>query len=71
MANFVLITKARELSQYSDRHIRLLVRNNLVKGEKQGGVWLVDLEDLLAYKAHMESEGVQKFTTKKNKHSHP
>jgi hypothetical protein len=70
MANFVLITKARELSQYSDRHIRLLVRNNLVKGEKQGGVWLVDLEDLLAYKAHMESEGVQKFTTKKNKHSH-
>jgi len=67
MPNFVLITKARELSNYSDRHIRLLVRNNLVKGEKQGGVWLVDLDDLLAYQARMEEKGAQKFTTKKSK----
>jgi len=67
MPNFVLITKACEISKYSDRHIRLLLRNNLVKGEKQGGVWLVDLDDLLTYKAQMEEEGSQKFTTKKSK----
>ena len=41
MADLVLVTEAAEHSQYSEPHIRLLVRSNKVKGKKQGGIWLV------------------------------
>ena len=62
MANLVLISKALEESNYSDRHIRLLLRKKVVKGEKQGGIWLVDLDDLKEYESKMVAEGNQKFT---------
>ena len=64
MQNLVLVSKATEECSYSDRHIRLLVRKKFVKGEKQGGIWLVDLDDLKNYEAKMKSEGNQKFTPK-------
>jgi hypothetical protein len=67
MANLVLIAKALEVSKYTDRHIRMLLKQNKVKGEKQGGVWLVDLDSLKEYESQMEKQGSQKFDPTKNK----
>ena len=61
MADLVLVTEAAEHSQYSEPHIRLLVRSNKVKGKKQGGIWLVDLDDLKRYEQEMEEIGTKKF----------
>lgn len=61
MAELVLVTEAAEHSQYSEPHIRLLVRSNKVKGKKQGGIWLVDLDDLKRYEQEMEEAGTKKF----------
>jgi len=62
MANLVLITQAAAHSDYSVGHLRHLVRKGLVKGEKQGGIWLIDLDDLQAYEQRMEELGTQKHT---------
>jgi hypothetical protein len=62
MAHLVLISRAVEETDYSARHIRLLLTTKTVKGEKQGGTWLVDLDDLKDYAARMKAEGNQKFT---------
>ena len=40
MANFVLISEAEQVSQYSGHHIRYLIRRSLIKGRKQGGIWI-------------------------------
>jgi hypothetical protein len=61
MANLVLIARAKLESSYSVEHIRYLVRKGLVKGEKQGGTWLVDLDDLKRYEQAMEDLGPKKF----------
>ena len=61
MAELVLVTEAAEHSQYSEPHIRLLVRTDKVKGKKQGGIWLVDLDDLKRYEQEMEEAGTKKF----------
>ena len=61
MGNLVLVTKAVEESEYTPAHIRLLLRKELVKGEKQGGTWLVDIESLRAYEAQMRELGMQKY----------
>ena len=61
MAELVLVTEAAEHSQYSEPHIRLLVRTEKVKGKKQGGIWLVDLEDLKRYELEMQEVGTKKF----------
>ena len=44
MANFVLVAQAVEHSDYTVEHIRYLVRNALVKSQKVGRIWLVDLD---------------------------
>lgn len=61
MAELVLVTEAAEHSQYSEPHIRLLVRSDKVKGKKQGGIWLVDLDDLKRYEDEMKEIGTKKF----------
>ena len=61
MADLVLVTEAAEHSQYSEPHIRLLVRTEKVKGKKQGGIWLVDLDDLKRYELEMQEIGSKKF----------
>ncbi len=61
VANLILITQAAKQSSYSPQHIRLLIRKGQIKGEKQGGIWLVDLEDLQRYEQQMEALGPQKF----------
>jgi hypothetical protein len=61
MANLVLVAQAVAASEYSDVHIRFLLREGLVKGEKVGGIWLVDLDDLKRYEQEMEDLGQRKF----------
>lgn len=61
MTNLVLIAQAAQESEYSAIHIRLLLRKRLVKGQKVGGTWLVDLDDLKRYEQEMVRLGTQKF----------
>ena len=61
MGNLVLISQAAEESDYTDIHIRYLLRKGLVKGQKPGGIWLVDLDDLRRYETEMKELGSKKF----------
>lgn len=61
MTNLVLVSRAAQETEYTAGHIRLLLRQGLVKGEKQGGTWLVDLDDLQRYEQEMQELGPQKF----------
>lgn len=64
VANFVLVAQAVEHSNYSVEHIRYLVRNEFVRGQKIGRIWLVDLADLQRYEQTMTDAGSTKFTPK-------
>jgi hypothetical protein len=61
MSNLVLIVQAAQESEYSAIHIRLLLRKRLVNGQKVGGTWLVDVEDLKRYEQAMKQLGTKKF----------
>lgn len=61
MANLVLVFEADRESVYSASHIYYLLRKGLVKGDKRGGTWFVDLDDLKRYEREMEQLGDQKF----------
>ena len=58
----VLVDQAAAQSDYDKNYIRYLVRKGLVKGEKHGGIWLVDLDDLKDYEERMKAAGSQKHT---------
>lgn len=53
----VLITQAIQEVPYTHEHVTLLLRKQKVKGQKVGGTWLVDLDDLKQYYAKMEELG--------------
>ena len=63
MSNFVLIHQAisEGYTHYSPRHIALLIRQGKISGQKQGKVWLVDLDELKRYEAEMNEAGSAKF----------
>jgi hypothetical protein len=61
MANLVLIAQAVEESSYTPEHISLLLRQGKVAGQKVGGVWLVDSDDLKRYEREMKELGMKKF----------
>ena len=61
MPDFVLVAQAAQESDYSSIHIRFLLRKGHVKGQKVGGTWLVDLDDLKRYEAEMKRLGPQRF----------
>jgi hypothetical protein len=60
MAEWVSVSEARDKTGYSNRHIRLLLQQAAVKGRKTGGIWLVDLDDLLQYKRQMDELGTKR-----------
>ena len=64
MANYVLVAQAVEHSDYSIEHIRYLVRNDFVKSQKVGRIWLIDLDDLQRYEQAMQDAGSSKYTPK-------
>jgi hypothetical protein len=59
--NLVLIEQAAQESEYHPNHIRYLVRKGFIKGDKHGGIWLVDLDSLKEYEKRMNEEGTKKF----------
>ena len=61
MANLVLIAQAAQESSYTTDHIRLLLRKGTVKGQKFGGTWMVDLDDLKRYEQEMKDLGPRNF----------
>lgn len=67
MSQLVLVSQATEESEYSEPHIRLLLRYGKVAGRKQRGIWFVDLDDLKRYEQEMREVGTQKFGPKKQK----
>jgi hypothetical protein len=67
MATLVLVSEAEQESEYSGYHIRYLVREGLVKGRKQRGIWLVDLEDLKRYEQAMKVLGPKRFDPTRGK----
>ena len=66
VAQLVLIDQAAQESEYDRNYIRYLARKQLIKGEKHGGTWLIDLESLEIYEKRMKEEGTKKFDPTKN-----
>jgi hypothetical protein len=62
VATLVLIEQAMKESSYDKNHIAYLARKGIIKGEKHGGVWLIDLESLKEYEARMMAEGTRRHT---------
>ena len=62
MPQLVLIDQAAQASSYAADHIRYLARKGFIRGEKHGGIWLIDLDSLKAYEVRMQAEGTQKHT---------
>lgn len=67
MATLVSVARAAELTDYTTAHVRQLLRKQMIKGEKQGGIWLVELESLLAHKKDMDEAGPSKFDPTRNR----
>lgn len=67
MSNLVLIEQAMKASEYNADHIRYLARKGFIKGEKHGGIWLIELDSLKEYEARMKAEGTKKFDPTKNR----
>ena len=61
MPNLVLIAQAAQEVSYSVKHISLLLRQGKIKGQKIGGTWLVDLDDLKRYEQEMNALGTKRF----------
>ena len=66
MANLVLVVQAEQETMYTADHIRHLLTHKMVKGEKHGRIWLVDLDDLKRYEAEMIQAGTKKYDPTKN-----
>ncbi len=62
--NLVLISVVAQGSNYTIDHLRYLVRKGYVQGKKQGGIWLIDPDDLKRYEQEMAVLGTKKFTPK-------
>ena len=69
MANLVLVSEAAKSSNYTEAHIRLLLRENLISGKKQRGIWLVNIKSLRAYEKKMGDAGSDKYAPKRKKRS--
>jgi excisionase family DNA binding protein len=57
---WVTTAQAAELTGYNVKYLRQLVRDGRIEARKVGRDWLVNLEDVLSYKARMDALGSQK-----------
>lgn len=69
MANYVLIHQALDHSEYTARHISLLLRQGKIAGRKEGRIWLVDIDDLKRYESEMNKLGAKRFDPTKHKNT--
>ena len=49
MADWISIEDAEDLSGYHPEHIRRLMREGKISGEKKGGQWWIDRKSFLDY----------------------
>ena len=61
MPNMVLVRQAEAETSYTADHIRHLLNESTVRGEKYGRIWLVDLDDLKRYEAEMLALGDKRY----------
>jgi len=54
------VKEAADLSGYSTAYVRLLARSRRIGARRVNRGWLVNLSDLLSYKAQMDRLGTQK-----------
>lgn len=67
MANYVLIAEATQHVPYTREHISLLIREGKVKGQKIGGIWTVDLDNLKEHHQKMEDLGTKRYNPHKQR----
>lgn len=60
MPKWITTTEAVELTGYSPRHIRRLIKSGKVKGQKFGNTWQVGRVSLLAYVRVVEKTGLKR-----------
>jgi excisionase family DNA binding protein len=58
--NWITTAEAAELTGYKLSHLRYLVREGLVKGQKFGRDWMIHRESVLAYSEKMKELGPAK-----------
>jgi excisionase family DNA binding protein len=54
---WITTNDAAQLTGYQPAHIRLLIRNQEIEGQKWGRDWMVSKESLLAYIDKQQSQG--------------
>ena len=63
--NLLSVAEAAQVSEYSEGHIRWLIRTGKVNAQKVGErVYLVELGSLTAYIEKMRAMGSAKFTSR-------
>jgi len=63
--NLLSVAEAAQVSEYSEGHIRWLIRTHKVDAQKVGErVYLVELASLNAYIERMRAMGSAKFTSR-------
>ena len=67
MVNLVIVAIGVQETGYTADHIRLLLRRCQIKGQKIGGTWLVDLDDLKQHQQKMEELGTKRFNPTRDK----
>ncbi len=69
---FVSVKDASTTSGYSESHIRSLLAQGKLRGEKFAGVWIVDRQSVRAHQCQMEQLGKKKHGTwAKTDEKHP
>ncbi|MGI0493069.1 helix-turn-helix domain-containing protein [Alkalinema pantanalense CENA528] len=48
-SELITVSEASELSGYTPQHVRLLIRQGLIKARRAGGIWLVEASSLRNY----------------------
>lgn len=60
MSNLIGTKRAGDLLGITQQGVQWLLKNKRLKGSKVGRDWLIDIEDVLAYKAEKEGRSQKK-----------
>ncbi len=67
MADWITTTEAIQLSGFHPDHLRVLMREGKIKGQKWGRTWQVSRGSLLAYLRMQQSKGERRGRKPKRK----
>jgi hypothetical protein len=66
MADWITTTEATQISGFHPDHLRVLVREGRIKGQKWGREWQVSRRSLLVYLRMQESRGERRGRNRKS-----